>query len=197
MKRDLGGIHIRRYLAFILILFVFTFTAFTQQGSDTTADTTTISTTQESTTVPSVTEAADPWDPLTYKYIPDMNVIYEVNEGRRGVKTWCINFENNGRTLTGYVCIPDACLESRTPYSCIVYARGGTMYYGNLDPLEPASFAVGLDTVVITVEYRGKSGVTDGKDECGGAELYDFLKLIDFCEEFAFVDMDRGRIIIR
>ena len=168
----------RRCFALILIITLCAFTACAQQGS-------------EPTTIPTTTEAADLWDPLTYNYIPDINIIYEHNEGKRGVRTWCINFENDGHTLTGYVCIPETCLESRIPYSCIAYARGGTMYYGKQDPIEPASFAVGLDTVVITVEYRGKPGVTDGTDECGGAELYDFLKLIDFCEEFAFVDMDR------
>lgn len=70
----------RRYLAFILILFVFIFTACTKQGNKTTENTTTISSTQESTTAPPTAEAADPWDPLSYKYIPEMNVIYERNE---------------------------------------------------------------------------------------------------------------------
>ena len=44
--------------------------------------------------------------------------------------------------------------------------------------------------ITFASQYRGVDGGT-GMDEYGGADVNDVIKLIDFCEEFAFVDMDR------
>lgn len=130
------------------------------------------------------------WDVSSYERLDGITRLYEIDDKIDGVRTWQLKFKNDNCSLIGYLSIPEACLIEQTPYSCLVYARGGTMYYGYLTFEEVASFARGLNTVVISTEYRG-AGICTGKDENGGAELYDFLKLIDFCEEFAFVDMDR------
>lgn len=130
------------------------------------------------------------WDVSSYERLDGITTLYEIDDKIDGVRTWQMKFNNNDCSLIGYLSIPEACLNEKTPYSCLVYARGGTKYYGYLTFEEVASFARGLNTVVISTEYRG-SGICTGKDELGGAELEDFLKLIDYCEEFAFVDMDR------
>lgn len=132
----------------------------------------------------------DAWDVESYECLDGITSLNEINDKIEGVRTWQLRFNNDGCSLVGYLSIPETCINERTPYSCLVYARGGTMYYGHLTYEEVASFARGLNSVVISTEYRG-TGLCTGKDENGGAELYDFLKLIDFCEEFAFVDMGR------
>lgn len=141
---------------------------------------------------PSTTQGTitDLWDVEHYEQLDGITSLNEINDKIDGVRTWQLRFNNDGCSLVGYLSIPEACISEKIPYSCLVYARGGTMYYGALTYEEVASFSRGLNTVVISTEYRGRGACT-GKDENGGAELYDFLKLIDYCEEFAFLDMNR------
>ncbi len=143
-------------------------------------------------TVPgsSTPEISDEWDMMSYAELDDIISVKEVDDERLDVKTWMIKFSNDGTNVYAYVSVPDKVLEDKVPYSCIVYARGGNQNLGTVTPRELSGYALNFDTVAVATEYRGTIHDT-GQDEFGGADVCDILKLIDYCEEFAFVDMDR------
>lgn len=152
---------------------------------------TTIENTEPIVTPTTTVAPSDPWDVLSYQSIDCINKIKEINDGVKNVRTFTIQYNNDDCKLTAYLSIPEDCLDNQIPYSCIIYARGGTMYMGSLSYDIIAETALSMNTIAISTEYRGTNSLATGKDEWGGAELNDFLKLIDFCDEFAFVDMDR------
>lgn len=152
------------------------------------------SNTLETTTVPILptTEPLvfDPWNPATYT-MEDIISITEVEDEWPESRTWKIDFKSAGVNVFGYVSVPNKCLEEKVPYSCVVYNRGGNPNLGTLTIRETSGYALTFDSVVIAVELRGTFSGT-GKYAYGSAdEVGDIRKLIDFCEEFAFVDMDR------
>ena len=181
----------RYYKVLLLaVIFVFIFCGCSkQQGSNSTTE---LLPTVNSNPIVSTTVApSDLWDVLSYQSIDCINKIKEINDGVKDVRTFTIQYNSDDCVLTAFLGIPEACLEDRIPYSCILYARGGTMYKGTLTLGEISQTALSMNTIVISTEYRGANSLATGKDEFGGAELNDFLKLIDFCDEFAFVDMER------
>lgn len=134
--------------------------------------------------------ALDEWDMMSYAELDDIISIKEVDDQRPDVNTWRINFSNDGINVYAYISIPDKVLEERIPYSCVVYARGGNQNLGSVTPRELSGYAISFNSVVVATEYRGTYYGT-GQDGYGGVEVYDILKLIDYCEELAFIDMDR------
>ena len=181
----------RYYKVLLLaVIFVFIFCGCSkQQGSNSTTEP--LPTVNSNPIISTTVAPSDPWDVLSYQSIDCINKIKEINDGVNDVRTFTIQYNSDDCVLTGYLSIPEACLEDRIPYSCIIYARGGTMYMGSLTYDIIAETALSMNTIAISTEYRGTNSLATGKDEWGGRELNDFLKLIDFCEEFAFVDMER------
>ena len=131
------------------------------------------------------------WDIAYYETLDDIYSIKEVeNDKVEGVRTYKIMYKSDDCIVASYLSIPDGCLENREKRPCIIYNRGGNRArLGVLAPSEPATVSAKLNTIVFASQYRGVDGGT-GKDEFGGAELQDVIKLIDLCEEFSFVDMD-------
>ena len=77
--------------------------------------------------------------------------------------------------------------QKKIPF--VIYNRGGNTSMGMNSPAWTANLAAFFNAVSFASQYRGVDGGT-GMDEFGGADLNDVVKLIDFCEEFSFVDSD-------
>lgn len=94
--------------------------------------------------------------------------------------------------VAGFISIPNECIEKKIPYPCMIYNRGGNRGYGSItkrDEQALASYSYYYKRVVIASQYRGGKGST-GKDEFGGDDLNDVIKLIDLAEEMDFIDID-------
>ncbi|MBR2637064.1 MAG: S9 family peptidase [Oscillospiraceae bacterium] len=106
------------------------------------------------------------------------------------VTTYKIMYRSDDCEVASYLAVPDGCIETETPYPCIIYNRGGNRDYGSITPQDAAVWAEVTNMVVFASQYRGADRGT-GEDEFGGADLNDVIKLIDLCEDFSFVDMEQ------
>lgn len=106
------------------------------------------------------------------------------------VTTYKIMYKSDDCEVASYLAVPDGCIETETPYPCIIYNRGGNRDYGSITPQDAAVWAEVTNMVVFASQYRGADRGT-GEDEFGGADLNDVIKLIDLCEDFSFVDMEQ------
>lgn len=94
--------------------------------------------------------------------------------------------------IAGFISVPNECIEKKVPYPCMIYNRGGNRDYGSIsknDVQGLAFYSYYYKRVVIASQYRGGWGST-GKDEFGGDDLNDVIKLIDLAEEMDFIDID-------
>ena len=134
------------------------------------------------------------WDVLEYEEHEDIISIRElkVDQIRSDgvpVTTYKIMYRSDDCEVASYLAVPDGCIETETPYPCIIYNRGGNRDYGSNTPQDIAVWAEVTNMVVFASQYRGADRGT-GEDEFGGADLNDVIKLIDLCEDFSFVDME-------
>lgn len=96
-------------------------------------------------------------------------------------KSYSFNYDVDGVTVEGYISIPAEC-NADSPYKCIIYNRGGNTNIGHLSDTDTAKISAATNRIVIASQYRTK-------DEFGGDDLKDVLRLIDLCEGFEFADM--------
>ncbi len=98
---------------------------------------------------------------------------------------------SDGYEIKGYISFPLSAIESQKPCKVLLYNRGGNRDFGALNEDSTADICVELnDRIVIASQYRGADG-SGGKDQFGGDDLNDVIKLIDLCEkEFKFADME-------
>lgn len=106
------------------------------------------------------------------------------------VSTYKITYQSDDCTVVSYLSVPNECVEKQEAYPCIIYNRGGNREYGANQPEYIAYLAESSGKIVFATQYRGVDGGT-GTEEFGGADLKDVLKLVDFCEEFSFVNMEQ------
>ena len=97
---------------------------------------------------------------------------------------------SDGYKIRAYISIPVSAAETKEPGKCVLYNRGGNRDYGKLEDDSTAVICSACGRIVVASQYRGGGG-SEGKDEFGGDDLHDVIKLIDLCENsFSFVDMD-------
>ncbi len=137
----------------------------------------------------------DAWDIEQYESREDLISIEKLDLGRiisAGVEvsTYKVRYQSDDCEVVSYLSVPNACIEEKEAYPCIIYNRGGNREYSANKPEYIAYLAESSGKIIFATQYRGVDGGT-GKDEFGGADLHDVLKLIDLCEEFAFVDMEQ------
>lgn len=99
----------------------------------------------------------------------------------RHCQSYSFDYNVDGVIVEGYISIPNNCSASN-PYKCILYNRGGNCNIGFLSDTDTAEISAVTNRVVIASQYRDK-------DEFGGEDLKDVLRLIDFCDSFDFTDM--------
>lgn len=106
----------------------------------------------------------------------------------------CISYQftytSDNYQVKAYISIPLTFIENETPGKCILYNRGGNSKIGLLEEEDTAKLCAATNRIIIASQYRGADG-GDGKDEFGGEDLHDVIKLIDLCDtHFSFIDMD-------
>lgn len=138
----------------------------------------------------------DDWNPESYESLEDMIQVTEMDDGNAGTSsgqmpavTYRVRYQSGECQVVAYLSIPKKCLEEKQPYPCIIYNRGGNRDYMMLKMEDIKNMAESSGKIVFASQYRGVGGGT-GKDEFGGADLQDVLKLVDLCQEFAFVDQE-------
>lgn len=135
---------------------------------------------------------AEEYDFEAYKSLEDILSIELVQleeQGAQCVVSYRFTYQSDDAQVVGYIGIPKECIEQKKPCPVIVYNRGGNQDYGALQEQEIAYMSYQFNSVVIGSQYRGTSGGT-GKDQYGGKDVEDVVKLLDLCEQFSFVDMD-------
>lgn len=104
--------------------------------------------------------------------------------------TYKFTYLSDGYKIKAYISIPVSAINSQKSAKCLMYNRGGNANIGLLDDNTTANICSACDRIVIATQYRGADG-SEGKDEFGGKDLNDVIKLIDLCEKnFTFIDMD-------
>lgn len=128
---------------------------------------------------------------MSYENLQDLKTIKQLDLGG-SFSEKCISYKftyiSDYYEVVGYISIPLDCINRKTPFKVIVYNRGGNGSFSMLNDTDTAQICSYTNRVVIASNYRGSSGST-GKDEFGGADLDDVIKLIDLCEDFDFADM--------
>lgn len=135
------------------------------------------------------------WNVCSYEKQKDIISIEELDfeqmyEEGVEVSTYRIKYQSDECEVVSYLSVPTACLEEQKAYPCIIYNRGGNQDYGANKPEDIAYLAESSGKIIFASQYRGVDGGT-GREQYGGDDLHDVLKLVDFCEEFSFVDMDK------
>ncbi len=133
-----------------------------------------------------------PYNFSNYENLDDISDIQEVSLSRQ-LRKVCVSYKftylSDGYQVKAYISIPLDCIESSTPFKCIVYNRGGNSRIGYLGDEDTAKICSATNRIVIASQYRGADGGT-GTDQFGGADLNDVIKLINLCDKtFEFVDM--------
>lgn len=106
----------------------------------------------------------------------------------------CISYKftyiSDGYQVKAYISIPLSLVENQSPGKCILYNRGGNSNIGLLGDEDTAKLCDVTNRIIVASQYRGADGGS-GRDEFGGEDLNDIIKLIDLCEtHFDFIDME-------
>ena len=132
------------------------------------------------------------WDVEEYKILDDIISVNEITvDSYEDVRTYKIMYKSDDYKVASYLSVPKECLENQEQFPCIIYNRGGNNLQSAsaIGPEKTAAWSSTMRTITFASQYRGVDGGS-GMEEFGGAELNDVIKLIDFCEEFAFVNSD-------
>ena len=104
--------------------------------------------------------------------------------------TYRFSYVSDANSIGAYISIPKALIDSGEKGKCILYNRGGNSNIGFLEDDTTARVCAATDRIVVASQYRGVNG-KGSRDEFGGKDVNDVIKLIDLCEtRFSFVDMD-------
>lgn len=109
---------------------------------------------------------------------------------RNRCTSYKFTYISDGYKVKAYISIPLSVSENQSHGKCILYNRGGNSKIGLLNDSDTAKLSLATNRIVIASQYRGTEG-GEGKDEFGGSDINDVIKLIDLCEsQFTFIDMD-------
>ena len=94
-----------------------------------------------------------------------------------------IRYKSDDCEVVGYIAAPIDYLEKK--YPVLIWNRGGNQEFGKLKEMDIAMPA-SMGFVVLASQYRGNDGGT-GKEQFGGDDVNDVIKLIDISTSFEFV----------
>lgn len=101
------------------------------------------------------------------------------------VNTYRIRYRSGECEVEGYLALPKKII-GQVP--AIIFNRGGNRDYGSLKPMWVSRFA-SYGYISVGSQYRGNCGGT-GREEFGGADVDDVIKLIDLVLELSFVQKE-------
>ncbi|MAT41477.1 MAG: hypothetical protein CL609_03975 [Anaerolineaceae bacterium] len=113
-----------------------------------------------------------------------------VAENDEAAYTYAFTYLSQGNIVEGYIAAPKDYLEQPNPYPILIYNRGGNADLGAVQPFVPSYFAIPLKAIVFASQYRETFNGT-GKDEFGGDDVQDVIKLLDFAERCTFADSNK------
>lgn len=120
----------------------------------------------------------------------DIEQIDLINSLSKSCISYKFTYISDGYRVKAYISIPLSLVENQSPGKCILYNRGGNSKIGLLSDEDTAKLCVSTNRIIIASQYRGADGGS-GKDEFGGKDLNDVIRLIDLCEtHFDFIDME-------
>lgn len=120
----------------------------------------------------------------------DIEQIDLINSLSKSCISYKFTYISDGYRVKAFISIPLSLVENQLPGKCILYNRGGNSKIGLLSDEDTAKLCVSTNRIIIASQYRGADGGS-GKDEFGGKDLNDVIKLIDLCEtNFDFIDME-------
>lgn len=134
----------------------------------------------------------DAWNVTSYEELEDIEYISELEVdsesiSNASVKIYEITYKSDDCSVLSYISIPENCLKEKKVYPVIIYNRGGNRDFGTNNTDMITSMASAFNKIVFASNYRGSLRST-GKDEFGGADVNDVIKLLDLCEKFEFAD---------
>ncbi len=109
---------------------------------------------------------------------------------RKNCLSYKFTYLSEGYKIKAYISIPMTVVEKADCGKAILYNRGGNSNIGLIGDEDTAKICIATNRIVVASQYRGADG-SEGKDEFGGDDLKDIIKLIDLCEsEFSFIKME-------
>ncbi len=123
-------------------------------------------------------------DLIEYQYLYESTNV----ENGKIVETFEIKYLSDQLMITAYISKPKG--DSKLP--ALIYCRGGNRDFGTIDrnSIEKQRDLAGEDFVVLASQLRGNV-FSQGRDEMGGADLNDILKLIKIAKTLDFVLPDQ------
>lgn len=131
--------------------------------------------------------------------LPDETVLGTLQEVQRKrlseilkiTSVFRIAYRSGRLNIVGYLALPKKIDGDRLP--CIIYNRGGSFDFGKITPtfalLRLAAYA-SWGYVVIASQYRGNDG-SDGREEWGGEDVDDVLRLRHVLKSMPWADASR------
>lgn len=98
------------------------------------------------------------------------------------VDTYRLRYRSGECEVEGYLALPKQITE---PIPAIIFNRGGNRDFAPLQPIWVSRYA-SYGYVSLGSQYRGNCGGT-GREEFGGADVDDVIKLIDIALQLSFV----------
>lgn len=133
-----------------------------------------------------------PYNFVSYEKLDDVSSVEQISLDNK-LSQKCVSYKftylSDYNEVKAYISIPLDCIETKTPYKCIIYNRGGNNRIGFLEDEDTAKLCSATNRIVVASQYRGADGGT-GTDQFGGEDLNDVIKLIDLCDSvFEFADI--------
>ncbi len=120
----------------------------------------------------------------------DIPAVQEIPSGYDdAVLTWRIRYLSDECEVVGFISAPKDYLEKAGKYPVLIYNRGGNGEFFKLKAGDTASLAR-RGFITFGSQLRGVDGGT-GKEEFGGRDVSDIIKLIDIVERCGFVDPEQ------
>lgn len=118
---------------------------------------------------------------MEYVEFPDIGLDLLPADDMVGYK---VRYQSDDAEVIGYITAPADYLEKA--YPVLLFNRGGNRDYAKNNP-EDIYFLAQFGFIVLATQYRGVDGGT-GKEEFGGTDLNDVMKLIDLAEMLTFAN---------
>ncbi|QXP63544.1 S9 family peptidase [Polaribacter sp. HaHaR_3_91] len=121
---------------------------------------------------------------INYQYLIKTN-----NDFKLPTETYKIRYKSNGLEITGFLTIP----KDLQKYPTIIYNRGGNRDFGTFTTksLIYQQYLSSNGFIVLSSQLRGNMH-SEGKDEFGGKDLNDILKLIEINKSLKYSNQNIG-----
>lgn len=118
---------------------------------------------------------------LDYQYLMETNDTFNPP-----IETYKVRYDSDGLEIMGFITKP----KTDSKYPVIIYNRGGNRDFGAHRNFLYQQYLASCGYIVLSTQLRGNL-FSEGKDEMGGADLNDILKLIEIGKSLPFAISDK------